>query len=181
MLSSALWHNMLFLILPSSFLLSLSHELILAVIADQFSSLLAPLRSHTSVSDHAAGLATDGLHVLCVVDGPSRIVYHRGLHACLLTVLAVIPMLFLFSSNIRLQCVREGCTQARVTASCSGYDILGERICSGNCSIKCVFRFEGKDLTSPLHLSTMKIFRRPEHACMRGYSPKSFWIRKLFA
>ena len=87
-----------------SFLPSLSHELILAVIADQFSSMLAPLRSYTSVSDHAAGLATDGgLHVLCVVDGPSRIVYHRGLHACLLTVLAVIPMLFLFSSNIRLQ------------------------------------------------------------------------------
>ena len=98
MLSSALWHNMLFLIL-SLFLPSLSHELILAVIADQFSS---PIRLYLIMRPR------DGLHVLYVVDGPSRIVYHRGLHACLLTVFAVIPMIFLFSSNIiRLQCVRK--------------------------------------------------------------------------
>ena len=91
---------MLFLIL-SLFLPSLSHELILAVIADQFSSLLT-LRLYLIMRPR------DGLHVLYVVDGPSRIVYHRGLHACLLTVFAVIPMIFLFSSNIiRLQCVRK--------------------------------------------------------------------------
>ena len=92
---------------------SLFHEMILALIADQFSFLPA-----ASVSDHAASLARDDGRLTCVVNGPSRIVNHGLLPYLLLGLGGHSYALFTFLQYLRVRvryCDVSLCSEFRIT------------------------------------------------------------------